>query len=198
MHTSCMGSWRSFRKAKKLSKIVIPAIAGAKANPIPADLDDAPGFYLGDTMALALVTRTLYEGDQSWVKDPSDDGRKLRDIAVVVEGWRGKSDETDGRSAKERLHTRMYQEREALATISWLLVGKTFDEIRGMAAPSERQASVPQRVRAPTLDDHYARAQAASPGSVICHYCMAPNSPSLEQVNCQRCGRLLPEPWGER
>ncbi len=60
--TSRMSSWRCARKVKKLGEIVVPAVAAAQGNPVPADLDDAPGLYLGDTMALALAYKVLFEG----------------------------------------------------------------------------------------------------------------------------------------
>jgi len=149
-----MGSWRSFRKLRKLNRIVVPALAGAEANPIPADLDDASGFYMGDISALVRVHRTLYEGNQSWVDDPSDEGRKLRDIAAVIEHWRrpmvtgadsvgrdyltsSRSDGTEEeRSAEENFHARIHEDRRALARISWIVVGKTLEETLAAAVSS--------------------------------------------------------------
>lgn len=122
--------WRCSRKLKKLARIVVPALAGAEMNPVPADLDDTPGIYIGDKIALVLVAKTLYEGKQSWADDPSDCGRVLRDVAGAIEEWRNPPDEPRESTPKEEYHAQMIRDRNFLAVISWLLAGKTAEEIR--------------------------------------------------------------------
>jgi len=126
-----MGSWRSFRKTKKLIAIVLPAAAAAQQNPIPANIDELGSIYVGDMVALSHVAQTvLYGGNESWLKDPSDYGRRLRDIARVIYEWVNKSDETNDRSSKELLYARIQRDRWTLTVIAWLLEGKSIEEIQ--------------------------------------------------------------------
>ncbi len=56
----------------------------------------------------------------------------LRDIGGVLQAWRDENKDPPGLSPKEQLQARMHRERNALATISWLLVGRSLDEIKAM------------------------------------------------------------------
>jgi hypothetical protein len=123
--------WRCERKFKKVAKIAADAIEAAEANPLPSE-DEDPGLYMGDVMALGLMYRELSDGS-SWQTDTSECGRRLRDIASVLETWRNlgaRLDEQFPDDAERWTRVKGEKERDILAAIGWLVAGKTMDEIR--------------------------------------------------------------------
>jgi hypothetical protein len=132
--------WRCIRALKKVSAIAIPALQSAQDDPIPANVEEMatrPTFSLGDTMALGLMYREIF-GNAKALQDDSECGERLRNIARCLEVWQGTSDELKEKypgDAEMQAFMRMRIERGVLSWVTWLLAGKTPDEIRAMEDP---------------------------------------------------------------
>jgi hypothetical protein len=129
--------WRCTRTLKKVSAIAIGAVQSAQDDPIPANVEEMaarPTFSVGDTVALAQMYREI-SGNAKALQDDSECGERLRNIAQSLEVWRGTSDELEEKYPDDdemQVFMRMRIERGVLSWVTWLLAGKTPEEIRAM------------------------------------------------------------------
>lgn len=125
--------WRAAWKLSRVGKLAAPALANAERFPLREDTGPHInlGEMLGDTIGLASIRGKLWRGWTGWTTDPSEDARKLRDIAGVLEEWAElKNQATDSGDARRDNFQRRKLDRYTLAVVGWILVGKTLDEIR--------------------------------------------------------------------
>lgn len=122
---------------KKVSAIAIRAVQSAQGDPIPANVEEMaarPTFSVGDTVALGQICREI-SGNEKALQDDSECGERLRNIARCLNVWRGTSDELKEKypgDAEKQVYMRMRIERGVLSWVTWLLAGKTPEEIRAM------------------------------------------------------------------
>jgi hypothetical protein len=133
-------TWKTHKRFKKVAKIVTAAVAGAENRNAEVAAGQTGGsVYLGDMMSLVLLHKAVFEGDQSWAEDPSEDGQRLRDIAKVLADWPEFEKHAKERfpdDAERRFGSGQAAQRAVLSTIAWVITGKPLDEaIRAAGGP---------------------------------------------------------------
>jgi hypothetical protein len=123
--------WRCRRIFNRLGPILEQAMADLNANPNPSD-SEMMSLDLANAKALTTIARRL-PPNAALGSQGSECGRRLREIASVIAEWRRSSAsllEEIPNDPERRIRKRMEIERDMLATIAWLYIGKTRDEIR--------------------------------------------------------------------
>jgi hypothetical protein len=119
------------RKFKRLGRLIETATEGARSEPVPRTTDLS--FSLSDTVALGKMYRELQRGPRPWRTGETELARRLRAIADVLDSWQRLPDQLRAEypdDSTRRFQLRAEIERNMLATIGWLYVGRAPDEVR--------------------------------------------------------------------
>src|SRR5262245_60494772 len=123
-----MGSGAS-DKLRRVKECASPYLINADRFPLPEDGSD---WTMADAGGLLSIRSELRRGWTGWSADPSDDGRKLRDISrVLTVWWDGARGQRAGESetAERDFIAKRQAERATLRLIERILSEEKLDEI---------------------------------------------------------------------